>query len=496
MDMELEVFQRFKPNLVTAISDSVLKVAGKCQARGLIKGTYEKIVHNERQTPTERATLLVDAVDKCITIDCDNFEVFIGILDAELPSACKKPLSEMRELLKSLRDRRTLRLCTDDKIMARNNSVVDVPTSSYSPFKITVVSKQERQKDFTKPGRSTSSKTLAYSNSTDSGISIEQSDSMASEDSLVKLNSTQSEDLSPIEETPLDNNHQSSGATSTAFPPVISSKLSDKMWSVVQDIKSLRDETMQKEAVELSLREDIKQLRDELNRTDRGKWEAENELRIKRRQVADLTSAVKCERIKLDEKTDEVDGLESQIADGEASREKLAKQVRDFNRKLWKQKSKYKDDILTYELEATNLTAAIEEKERIICNLRSRMRVRDTAFIQTIREKAVAKQQLKEANFKLAEFERQDLVMFDLWKEWSTLKNVIHELQKEIRTLKLDEELAEEERTAAEARHDKCARKLVCERWQSILLQNENTQLKRQLSESATESLAKRSKTD
>ena len=356
--MELEIFQQFKPKLITAISDSVLKIAVKCQARGFINVlTYEKIVHKEH-TSIQQATLLVDAVDKCITTDCDNFEVFVDILDDEVPPACKKPLSEMRESLKSLRDRRTFRLCTDDK-MPSENSVVDVPKS---PIK---TMKQKRQKDFTKPGRSNSSKTLAHSISTDSGISVGRSDSIASdrEGSLLKLNSTQSEDLAPIEETPLDNdNNQSSGVTSTTSPPVFSSASS----TMSDRIRNLWLEAKQKEAVEISLKEDIKQLRDELDRTVQEKQKAEDELRKKRREVAELTSAMKCERRKLENKTDEIDGLKIQIADGEASREKLVNQVRDFNRQLQKQKSKYEDDILAYELE-------IEEKKGIICELRSKM---------------------------------------------------------------------------------------------------------------------------
>ena len=87
--MELEVFQQFKPQLITAIGDSVLKIAGKCQARGLINGTYEKIVHKE-ETPTKLATLLVDAVDKCITTDCKNFEEFMGIFRRRITSCMQE----------------------------------------------------------------------------------------------------------------------------------------------------------------------------------------------------------------------------------------------------------------------------------------------------------------------------------------------------------------------------------------------------------------------
>ena len=345
MDVELEVFQQFKPKLITAISDSVLKIAGKCHARGLIHVTYEKIVYKE-ETPTKQATLLVDAVDKCITIDCKNFKIFIDILDDELPPACKKPLSEMRESLKSLRDRRTFRLCTDDK-MSSENSVVDVPRSPIKTMK----------QKIHKPGRSNSSKILAHSISTDSGVSIDSSVS----DCDISLLSTQSEDLAPIEETPLDNNHhpQSSGVTSTTSPPVFSSASS----TMSDRIRNLWFEAKQKEAVEISLKEDIEELRNELDRTVKEKQQAEEELRKKRKEVAKLTSAMRCERKNT---RDEVDGLKSQIADGEASREKLAKQVRDFNRKLQKQKSKYEDDILAHELE-------IKEKEGIICKLRSKV---------------------------------------------------------------------------------------------------------------------------
>ena len=176
------------------------------------------------------------------------------------------------------------------------------------------------------------------------------------EHTLVKLNSTQSEDLSPIEETPLDDGDQSNGVTSTTCLPIrVSSTMSDKIWSVEQDIRNLRLEAMQKEAVEKSLKEDIEQLRDELDRTVREKWNAEKELRIKQRKVAELTSAMKRERRKVEDKADEVDGLKIQLADGEVSREKLAKRVGDLKRQLLKQE------------------ATIKEKERIICELRSKM---------------------------------------------------------------------------------------------------------------------------
>ena len=366
MELELEVFQQFKPKLITAIGDSVLNIANECQACGLITGTYEKIVHKD-ETPTKQATLLVDAVEKCITTDCDNFEVFMGILDDGLPPACKKPLSEMRERLKFVRN---WRICTDEN-MEGQNSIVDVPKSSNNPFRASVVSKQKRQKDFTKPGQPNSGKILAHSVSTDSGISVGRSDSVVSEhnDSFVKLNSTQSEDLAPIEETPLDDKSAASTQVmSTTCPPLLSTdKTSDKMWNLQQELTSrfrdLRLETMQKEAVEISLKEDIEQLREELDRMVKEKQKAEKELYIKQREVAKLTSTLKCERRKLEDMTEAVDGLKTQVADGEASRDKL---VRDYNRQIQKQKNKY-------ELEAVALKAKIEDKERVISELRSEM---------------------------------------------------------------------------------------------------------------------------
>ena len=73
----------------------------------------------------------------------------------------------------------------------------------------------------------------------------------------MKLNSTQSEDLAPIEEMPLDNKYATSTQVmSTTCPPLLSTdKTSDKMWNLQQEF-----ETMQKEAVEISLKEDIEQL--------------------------------------------------------------------------------------------------------------------------------------------------------------------------------------------------------------------------------------------
>ena len=364
--MELEVFQVFKPKLVTAISDSVLSVASNCRACGLIDGTYEKIVYKV-ETPTKQATLLVDAVEKCIRTDDDNFEKFMAILDEQLPDGCKKPLSDMREKLKSMRDR----TCTDEK-MTGENSVVDVPKASYSPFRTTLVSKQKRQKDTgisVRPGRSNSSKSLARSVSTDSGISVGRSDSVVSErdDSLMKLNSS-FDDLTPIEEIPLDD--QSSTSTqesSTTCPPIPSgATISDRMWGVEQEIRNLRLDAMQQEAVVMSLKDEIHQLREELDRTVDGKRKTEKELRFKRREITKLTNAMECEKSKFDGMTEEVDGLKGQLSDSEVRREKLK---RDYERQI----NAYKDDILAYEAEAAHLKAVIEEKDFIIRELRSKM---------------------------------------------------------------------------------------------------------------------------
>ena len=357
------MFQVFKPKLVTAISDSVLNVASNCRACGLIDGTYEKIVYKV-ETPTKQATLLVDAVEKCIRTDDDNFEKFMAILDDQLPDGYKKPLSDMREKLKSMRDR----TCTDEK-MTGENSVVDVPKASYSPFRTTLVSKQKDTSISVRPGRSNSSKSLARSGSTDSGISVGRSDSVVSErdDSLMKLNSS-FDDLTPIEETSLDD--QSSTSTqesSTPCPPIPSSAtISDRMWSVEQEIRNLRLDAMQQEAVEMSLKDEKQQLQEALNRTVDGKRKTEKELRLKQREVVKLTNAMECEKSKLNGMTEEVDGLSARLSDSEVRREKLK---RDYKRQI----NAYEDNILAYKNEAAHLKAVIEKKDIIICELRSKM---------------------------------------------------------------------------------------------------------------------------
>ena len=96
--MEAEVIKRFIPNLVTAISDNVLSVSDQCLAKGLItESTYKKVLESGG-TSEDRARTLLLAVKRSTETDNCCLEVFLGILDQELPRASReKILSQIRK---------------------------------------------------------------------------------------------------------------------------------------------------------------------------------------------------------------------------------------------------------------------------------------------------------------------------------------------------------------------------------------------------------------
>ena len=238
------------------------------------------------------------------------------------------------------------------------------------------------------------------------------------------------------------------------------------------------------------LEDKVKQMEDEIRvqklRTDKVATEKDKE----------INSWKKC----YEEKEREVEMLRAKIARQEKEKREL---IRDHMAKI--------KDLVVQQKESSRLVREYEVKVGYL----------DAALNQAIEEKEAAEQQLKEANSKMELAEVQRLqAMFDLMKElrakdkdWAMLKDANHKLEKEIMRLEFDNQelviitkeqeavIHQKDKELAEEKRAACAHELVSERRQSVQLQNENTQLKRQLSElqermSATESLAKRSKTD
>ena len=92
--MAAEVITNFLPDLVTAVSDCVQSVSDQCRASGLITPTvYDKILES-RETSKDKARILIQAVSNSTETDERCFELFINILEQELPYAVRDGLLE------------------------------------------------------------------------------------------------------------------------------------------------------------------------------------------------------------------------------------------------------------------------------------------------------------------------------------------------------------------------------------------------------------------
>ena len=92
--METEVITSFLPELVTAVSDCVQSVSDQCLAKGLIPDAVYKRVLESGATSEDKARTLVLAVKKSTETDKRCFELFINILEQELPYAVRDGLLE------------------------------------------------------------------------------------------------------------------------------------------------------------------------------------------------------------------------------------------------------------------------------------------------------------------------------------------------------------------------------------------------------------------
>lgn len=265
----------------------------------------------------------------------------------------------------------------------------------------------------------------------------------------------------------------------------------------------------------------------------------ERELRAKAQEMqqnSDLLSRCK-------ELEGQVRRMEDEVKAQKSRADKVANE-KDIEINSWKKQCEEKE----CEIQMLRVTIARQEKEKMelakthraeIVKLQKRQResaceieeydkkvaALDAALKEATQKKEVAEQQLKEADSKIKEAEAEQYKavikllenMCAKEKELSQLKEAnlkltieIKELEcknkcldlvtkeQEVRLHQKDKELAEHKQAAAEERH---TRELTSQRRHSEQLQDENNELKRQLSEyqervSAQESLAKRSKSN
>ena len=242
-------------------------------------------------------------------------------------------------------------------------------------------------------------------------------------------------------------------------------------------------------------------------------------------KVKQMEEEIRVQKLRTDKVATEKD---KEINSWKRRYEEKEREVEMLREKIARQEKEKRELIRDHMAKIKGLVAQQKESARLVSEYEVKVEYFDAALKQVIEEKEAAEQQLKEANSKmeLAEIEKLKAI-FGLMKElrakdkeWAMLKDANHRLEKEIMALEFEnqklviitkeqeavihqksKELAEEKQVAAEARHDMCAHELRSERRQSLQLQNENNQLKRQLSElqeriTAKESMAKRSKTE
>ena len=124
--MEGEVINRFLPDLVTAVSDSVLSVLDQCLAKGLISETVYKRVLESGGTSEDKARTLILAVKKSTETDSRCLEILLNILDHKLPFAIRE------NLLSKIRKELTEKANTSRAVVPLSKAVQQVPLGELS----------------------------------------------------------------------------------------------------------------------------------------------------------------------------------------------------------------------------------------------------------------------------------------------------------------------------------------------------------------------------
>ena len=98
---EAEVIKQFIPTLVVAVCDCVQNVSDKCLAKGLIsESTSKRVLDPWGKTSEERARTLIHSVHTSTKSESSSFQIFLEVLDEELPHIVKeKVLSDMKKEL-------------------------------------------------------------------------------------------------------------------------------------------------------------------------------------------------------------------------------------------------------------------------------------------------------------------------------------------------------------------------------------------------------------
>ena len=124
--MEARVINSFLPDLVTAVSDSVLSVSDQCLAKGLINETVYKRVLESGGTSEDKARTLILAVKKSTETDSRCLEILLNILEQELPFAIRE------NLLSKIRKELTEKANTCRAVVPMSNAVQQVPLGELS----------------------------------------------------------------------------------------------------------------------------------------------------------------------------------------------------------------------------------------------------------------------------------------------------------------------------------------------------------------------------
>ena len=124
--MEAKVINSFLPDLVTAVSDSVLSVSDQCLAKGLINETVYKRVLESGGTSEDKARTLILAVKKSTETDSRCLEILLNILEQELPFAIRE------NLLSKIRKELTEKANTCRAVVPLSNAVQQVPLGELS----------------------------------------------------------------------------------------------------------------------------------------------------------------------------------------------------------------------------------------------------------------------------------------------------------------------------------------------------------------------------
>ena len=96
--MAVEVIQKFTPQLVTAVSSCIQAVSDQCLAKGLITDGVYRTVLESRSTNEDKARNLLRATKDSIQTESQCFEIFLSILESELPYTSRETLiSAIRE---------------------------------------------------------------------------------------------------------------------------------------------------------------------------------------------------------------------------------------------------------------------------------------------------------------------------------------------------------------------------------------------------------------